>query len=150
MYAMLCTRPNMSYALNMTSRYHWTVVKNILKYLRRNKNLILIYGDEEYLAVMGYCDVSFQTDHDDSKRQTGYMYMLNGGSICLKSSKQDSTVDSIVEAEYMVACKSGKMGVWIREFIDEIGIVPNIIDPVELYCDNTGAIANAKDNISNK
>jgi hypothetical protein len=55
-----------------------------------------------------------------------------------------------VEAEYMVACKAGKMGVWIREFIDEIGIVPNIIDPVELYCDNTGAIANAKDNRSSK
>ncbi|KAK9007293.1 hypothetical protein V6N11_051122 [Hibiscus sabdariffa] len=45
MYAMICTRPDLSYALSMTSRYqanpgegHWTTVKNILKYLRRTKD----------------------------------------------------------------------------------------------------------------
>jgi hypothetical protein len=44
MYAILCTRPDVSYALSATSRYesnygeaHWTIVKNILKYLRRTK-----------------------------------------------------------------------------------------------------------------
>ena len=42
MYAMISTRPDASYALNVTSRYqsdpgesHWIAVKNILKYLRR-------------------------------------------------------------------------------------------------------------------
>ena len=42
MYAMICTRPNVSYALSMCSRYqsnpgdaHWNATKNILKYLRR-------------------------------------------------------------------------------------------------------------------
>jgi hypothetical protein len=94
MYDMLCTRPDVSYALSMTSRYqkdpgedHWTAVKNILKYLRRTKDLILIYGDEEHLEVTGYHDASFQTIHDDSKSQTGYMYMFNGGVVCWKSSK---------------------------------------------------------------
>ena len=49
MYAMLCTRPDVSFALSMTSRYqqdpgegHWTAVKNILKYLRRTKDLFLV------------------------------------------------------------------------------------------------------------
>jgi hypothetical protein len=42
------------------------------------------------------------------------------------------------------------MRVWIREFIDELGVVPSIIDPVHFYCDNTGAIANVKDHRSNK
>ena len=49
MYAMLCTRPDVSYALSITSRYqsdpgesHWTAVKNILKYLRRTKDIFLI------------------------------------------------------------------------------------------------------------
>ena len=51
MYAMLCTRPDVSYALSVTSRYqsnpgegHWIAVKNILKYLRRTKDAILVYG----------------------------------------------------------------------------------------------------------
>ena len=40
MYAMLCTQPDVSYALSVTSRYqsdpdegHWTAVKTILKVL---------------------------------------------------------------------------------------------------------------------
>jgi hypothetical protein len=43
MYAMMCTRPDVSYALSMTSRYqanpgerHWIAVKNILKYLKKD------------------------------------------------------------------------------------------------------------------
>jgi hypothetical protein len=43
--------------------------------------LILIYGGEEYLAVMGYYDASFQTNRDNSKSQIGYVYMLNGRAI---------------------------------------------------------------------
>ena len=44
MYAMLCTRPDVAYALGIASRFqtdpgedHWKAVKNILKYLRRTK-----------------------------------------------------------------------------------------------------------------
>ncbi|KAK8544918.1 hypothetical protein V6N13_123226 [Hibiscus sabdariffa] len=57
MYAMICTRPDLSYALSMTSRYqanpgegHWIAVKNILKYLRRTKDVFLVYGGEEELG----------------------------------------------------------------------------------------------------
>jgi len=66
MYAMLCTRPDVSYALSVTSRYqsnlgegHWVAVKNILKYLRRTKELFLVYGGVEELVVSGYTDASF-------------------------------------------------------------------------------------------
>ncbi|KAK8586408.1 hypothetical protein V6N13_010001 [Hibiscus sabdariffa] len=74
MYAMICTRPDLSYALSMTSRYqanpgegHWTAVKNILKYLRRTKDVFLVYGGEEELRIKGYTDASFHTDKDDSR-----------------------------------------------------------------------------------
>ena len=72
-YAMLCTRLNVSYVLSVTSRYpsnhskgHWVAVKNILKYLRRTKDLFLIYGDGN-LFVREYTDASFQYDRDDFK-----------------------------------------------------------------------------------
>jgi hypothetical protein len=74
MYAMLCTHPDVSYALSVTSRYqsnygdaYWTIVKNILKYLRRTQEAFLVFGGEEELVVKGYNDASFQTDIDDSK-----------------------------------------------------------------------------------
>ena len=74
-YAMLCTRPDLALAISLTNRYqsnpgmiHWTTVKNILKYLRRTKDLFLVYGGcEEDLAVKGYVDASLDSDIDDSK-----------------------------------------------------------------------------------
>ena len=35
--------------------------------------------------------------------------------------------------------------VWLRKFITELGVVPTIVDPIELYCDNNGAIVLAKE-----
>jgi hypothetical protein len=74
MYAMICTHPDVSCAQSATSRYqsnygdtHSTIVKNILKYLRRTKEAFLVFGGEEELVVMGYSDASFQTNEDDSK-----------------------------------------------------------------------------------
>src|SRR5256886_1111732 len=152
MYAMICTRPDVSYALSATSRYqsnpgesHWTAVKNILKYLRRTKDLFLVYGVEEELIVKGYTDASFQTDKDDSRSQSGYVFCLNGGAVSWKSSKQDTVADSTTEAEYIAASDAAKEAVWIKKFITELGIVPSIVDPVDLYCDNNGAIAQAKE-----
>lgn len=72
MYAMMYTRPDVSYALSMTSCYqantgesHWIAVKNVLKYLRRTKNLCLVYDGDSELSIKGYTDASFQTDRDD-------------------------------------------------------------------------------------
>nr|GEX05764.1 zinc finger, CCHC-type [Tanacetum cinerariifolium] len=35
--------------------------------------------------------------------------------------------------------------VWIRNFISGLGIIPTIEEPINMYCDNTGSIAIAKD-----
>ncbi|VFQ85136.1 unnamed protein product [Cuscuta campestris] len=87
---------------------HWTAVKNILKYLRNTNDAFLVYGGEEELKVVGYTDASFQTDRDDYKSQAGYVFCLNGGAFSWKSSKQDTTADSIKEAEYMAAAEAAK------------------------------------------
>ena len=151
MYAMLCTRPDVSYALSVMSRYqsdpgegHWITVKNILKYLRRTKDTFLIYG-EGNLEIKAYTDASFQTDKDDSKSQSGYVFILNGGAVSWKSSKQETTADSTTEAEYIAASDAAKEAVWIKKFIAELGVVRSIVNPVAIYCDNNGAIAQAKE-----
>ncbi|MUG03521.1 Ty1/Copia family ribonuclease HI [Bacillus tequilensis] len=89
---------------------HWKAVKCILKYLRRTKDLLLVYGGSS-LRVEGYTDSSFQSDVDDSKSNSGYVYTLNGGAVCWKSSKQDTTADSTTEAEYIAASDVAKEGV---------------------------------------
>ena len=80
MYAMICTRPDVAFAISLTSRYqanpgesHWAAVKTILKYLKRTKEMFLVYGGEEELVVRGYADASFQTDRDDCRSQSGFV-----------------------------------------------------------------------------
>ncbi|VFQ79348.1 unnamed protein product [Cuscuta campestris] len=103
-----------------------------------------LMSDEE-LKVVGFTDASFQTDRDDSKSQAGYFFCLNGGAFSWKSFKEDTTADSTTEAEYIAAAEEAKEAVWIKKFITELGVVPSINDPISLFCDNTGAIAQAKE-----
>ena len=69
----------------LTSKGHWVVVKNILKYLKRTKDIFLIYGDEDSdIHAKGYMDANFQYDRDDSKSQLGYVFTLNHGAVSWK------------------------------------------------------------------
>ncbi|GJV48971.1 retrotransposon protein, putative, ty1-copia subclass [Tanacetum coccineum] len=102
---------------------HWTAVKTILKYLRNTKDMFLVYGEnpEAELRVECYCDAGFETDRDDTKSQTGYVFILNGGAVDWKSSKQSTTAMSTTEAEYIAASETTMEAVWIRKFISGLG-----------------------------
>ncbi|GKA90552.1 retrotransposon protein, putative, ty1-copia subclass [Tanacetum coccineum] len=76
MYAVRCTRPDVAFAQNITSRFqqnpgylHWTAVKNIIKYLRNTKDMFLVYGSDikRELGVSCYTDAGYLTDADDLK-----------------------------------------------------------------------------------
>ncbi|GKB43808.1 hypothetical protein Tco_0888750 [Tanacetum coccineum] len=108
MYAVRCTRPDVAFTLYITSRFqqnpgepHSTAVKTILKYLRNTKDMVLVYGrnPKAELRVDYYCDAGFETDRNDTKSQIGYIFVLNGGDVDWKSSKQNTTAMSITEAE---------------------------------------------------
>ena len=130
MYAKIFTRPDVSYALSVMSRYqadpgeiHWTAAKNILKYLRRTKDMFLVYGGEDELSVKGYTDASYLTDSDDSRSQSGYVFIINGGAVSWKSSKQETVSASTTEAEYIAASEAAKEAVWMRNFLMDLGVV---------------------------
>ncbi|KAL0367344.1 UNVERIFIED_CONTAM: Retrovirus-related Pol polyprotein from transposon TNT 1-94 [Sesamum radiatum] len=86
-YAIQCTKLDVAYALSVTIRYHacvgvahWGAVKSILKYLKRTKDMFLIYSGGE-LILEGYSDTSFQSDNDDAKSQLGFVFKLIGGLV---------------------------------------------------------------------
>ena len=78
-------------------------------------------------------------------KSNGYVFCLNGGAVSWKSSKQDTIANSTTEAEHIDALSATKEAVWIKKFISELGIVPSIVDPIGLYCDNNGSLAQAKE-----
>ena len=53
--------------------------------------------------------------------------------------------NSTTEVEYIAASEAAKEAVWIRKFISELGVVPSASSPMDLYCDNRGAIAQANE-----
>jgi hypothetical protein len=53
--------------------------------------------------------------------------------------------DCTIEAEYIAASESMKEGVWIRKFLIDLSVFSNASSPLNLYCDNNGAIAQAKE-----
>ncbi|GJZ27543.1 retrotransposon protein, putative, ty1-copia subclass [Tanacetum coccineum] len=133
MYAVRCTRPDVAFAQNITSRFqqnssdlHWTTFKNIMK-------------------VSCYTDAGYLTDADELKSQTGYVFVLNGGAVDWKSAKQSIFANSSAKAEYIDAYDASKEAVWVRKFIYRLGVVPTIEKPISMYCDNTGAIAIANE-----
>ena len=107
--------------------------------MRRTKDLLLVYRGDG-LKLEGYTYSSFQSDCDDSKSNSGYVYTLNGGAISWKSCKQDTIADSTTEVEYIVAAKAAKEVIWMKKFITELRIVPSCGDTVTLHCDNNDTI----------
>ena len=66
---------------------------------------------------MGYSDASFQTDRDNFRSQSGWVFTLNGGAITWKSSKQEIVADSTCESEYIAASEAAKEARWLKNYI---------------------------------
>ncbi|GJX86546.1 hypothetical protein Tco_0337320 [Tanacetum coccineum] len=115
-------------------------VGSIIKLNTKDTFLVYDGNPEAELQVKCYCDAGFETDRDDTKSQTGYVFVLNGGAVVWKSSKQSTTAQHATEAEYIAASEAAKEVVWIRKFIDELGVVPSNDYPIKMNYDNSAAI----------
>ncbi|GJR62891.1 hypothetical protein Tco_1505053 [Tanacetum coccineum] len=102
-----CTK--LSQSISTESRKaQWVAVKHILKYLRNTKDMFLVYegNPDTELEVTGFCDASWQCDKDDTKSQTGYVFVVNGGAVDWKSKKQTTIAMHATQSEYMVASEA--------------------------------------------
>nr|GFA42287.1 hypothetical protein [Tanacetum cinerariifolium] len=62
----------------------------------------------------------------------------------IMSTKQSIFATSSTNAEYIAAFDASKEAVWIHKFMSRLGVVPTIEEPINMYYDNSGAIAIAK------
>lgn len=87
MYAMGCTRPDISYSVCRLARYtrnpgldHWKAISRVLGYLKRTKDLELFYNRFPSVPE-GFSDASWITSISDQKPTSGWIFMLGGGAI---------------------------------------------------------------------
>lgn len=92
-----------------------------------------------------YTNSSFQSDIDDSKSMSGYVFMLNGGSISCKNSKQETVADPTMESEYVTLNEVVKEMVWMRKFLSELEVISDTENHMTLFCGNNATIQIAKE-----
>ncbi|GJZ12566.1 retrotransposon protein, putative, ty1-copia subclass, partial [Tanacetum coccineum] len=78
-------------------------------------------------------------------RNTKDMFLIYGGVVYWKSTKQSIFITSSAEAKYIAAYDASKEAVWVRKFIFELGVVPTIKELINMYYDNTRAITIANE-----
>jgi hypothetical protein len=104
----------------------------------------LVYSSWELIPI-GYNASAFASDREARKSVSGFVYLLGGRAVSWRSVKQDCIADSTTEAEYVAASEACKEAVWLKKFLHDLGCVPAAKEAITLYCDNSGAVAQAKD-----
>ena len=123
---------------------HWMAVKRILRYLKGTSNYMLFYQGKKDLRLIGFSNVDWGGDVDQSKSTSGCAFLLNDSAILWRSKKLSCIALSTMEAEY-VACSAAMQDVvWLKKFLDHLKIVKSTSDPMIIYCDNSATITMAK------
>jgi len=149
MYAMLCTRPDLAFAITYLSQFaanpqpeHWMALKRILRYLRGSVELCLEYGgvDSDH-SLIGYADSDWG-GNVERRSTTGYVFLLGGAAIVWSSKKQRTVALSSTEAEYMASTQVTKEAIWLRSLLRELELLK--AGPTLIRGDNQGSIALGK------
>ena len=131
MYAMVCTRPDISQAVGVVSRYmhdpgkdHWHAVKCILRYIQDTVDIGLIFEQDKSCdqSVVGYCDSDYAGDSDKRRSTTGYLFTVAKAPVSWKSTLQSTVALSTTEAEYMAITKAVKEAIWLQGLLKDLGV----------------------------
>jgi len=89
-YAMLCTRPDLAYAIQQLSQFnsnptnvHLQAAKRVFRYLQGTQAMGLVYSKHNGntpVPIQGYCDADYAANHD-RKSIFDYVFILAGSFI---------------------------------------------------------------------
>ncbi|KAG8498673.1 hypothetical protein CXB51_004985 [Gossypium anomalum] len=116
MYAMVCSRPDLSYAVSA-------------------------FGRTED-GVIGYVDADFAGDLDRRRSLTGYVFTIGGCAISWKATLQTTVALSTTEAEYMAITEACKEAIWLKGLFSELN---EDLQISTVFCDSQSAIFLTKD-----
>jgi hypothetical protein len=148
MFAMLCTRPDIAFAVTTLSQFasnplpaHAQALKRVLRYMQGSVDQGITYTGtgsvDSEPQLTGYSDADWAQSHD-RRSVTGYTFILCGGAISWQSKKQRTVALSTVEAEYMATTHASKEAIWWRSALGGLGY--DVTAPTSLWSDSQGSI----------
>jgi len=94
MYAIVCSHPDLLYAMSLVSRYmsnpdkeHWKAVQWIFRYLRGTTDYCLKFGRTDQ-GLIGYVDSDYAANLDRRRSLTGYVFTVCNCAVSWKAALQ--------------------------------------------------------------
>ena len=107
MHLMNFSRPDITYAVRRLSRYtynpnndHWNALAKLIKYSRGTMKYGILYNGFP-VVLEGYNDANWISYSDEKKSTSGYSFILGGGVVAWKSSKQTLIATSTMKQEFI-------------------------------------------------
>ena len=98
-------------------------MQHVLKYLKGTADLGLTYGPpnpDSQSMLQAYCDANYAGDEDRRQSTTSYAFFIGGAAVSW-GSKQQPTIATSSDAEYMVANFTGHEAMWLKQLLTELG-----------------------------
>lgn len=94
-----------------------------MRYLKHTLNKKLHFSSNDSCReLIGYSDADWAGIIDDLKSCTGYTFILSGGAITWRSTKQEVVALSSTEAEYIALTATIQEGMWLMQLSNELNI----------------------------
>jgi hypothetical protein len=117
---------------------HWEAVKHVLQYLKGMQGWKLVYGGEEVRGLVGFTDADGAMQ-EHRRAISGYVILIDGGTVSWSSKKQELVTLSTTEAKYVATTHAAKELIWFQHLLGEV--FRPLKHPIVLHSDNQLAIA---------
>nr|GEU59934.1 uncharacterized mitochondrial protein AtMg00810-like [Tanacetum cinerariifolium] len=139
------SRPDIVHDTYVCARYqahpiekHLKEVKRIFRYIRGTINMGLWYKKDSGFELTGFSDVDYAGCKDTFKSTSGGAQFLSEKLVSWSSKKQDCTLLSTAESEYVSLSACCAQVLWMRIQLTDYGYHFN---KIPIYCDSKSAIA---------
>lgn len=148
LYVAVHSRPDIAATVSILSQrikcakdLDWTEAKRTVRYLKGTIEWKLKLGndtEQHEESLIGYADANWAQNKRDRKSNSGFIFILNGGTISWACRKQTCVALSTTEAEYIALAEACQEGIWIGRLLEELRMMSTT--PLKIYEDNQSCL----------
>ncbi len=147
MYVMMTTRPDIAFALSVTSRYcsnsnqaYVALITWIFKYIKGTLKVSITFEESIELEVVEYSDADYNGAVDGRCSIGAWLFLLAEEPIFWSAKRQATSAMSTCEAEYMALSEIEKKALWLRYIMMNLKLLSFEVLTL-VWADNKDAIA---------
>ncbi|KAE8903405.1 hypothetical protein PF010_g28707 [Phytophthora fragariae] len=147
LYLSRVSRPDLAFAVNQVAAhankpkvFHWTAVKQILRYTAGTTDMALIYRrQEDATPVELFSDADWANNTEDKKSISGVLVKVHGNAVSWITRRQTVVAKSSTAAEFIAASIGIEEARWVRMLMQTLMDKP--LPAIQAHIDNQSTIA---------